>query len=88
MAEPIYKLKKGVNDIAIFENKYVNKDCSSDVFYSVTIQRSYKDKNTGQWQKQTISENSEGALLLADLIKEAGLKAIELEARNKEKAPF
>ena len=88
MAEPIYKLKKGVHDIAIFENSYVNKDGASDVFYSVTIQRSYKDKNTGQWQKQTISENSEGALLLADLIKEAGLKAIELEARNKEKAPF
>lgn len=88
MAEPVYKLRKGVHDIAVFENTYITKDGASDVFYSVTIQRSYKDKATGEWKRQTISEDSEGALILADLIKEAGLKAIELEARNKEKAPF
>lgn len=84
MAEIIYNF----HNIAVFKNSYINKEGVSDVFYSLNIQRSYKDKN-GQWVKQTISETPEGALLLADLTKLAGLKAIELNAnKNGEKTPF
>jgi hypothetical protein len=75
MAEPVYKLRKGVHDIAVFENTYITKDGASDVFYSMNIQRSYKDKN-GQWQKQTISETPEQALILASLIEKVATDII------------
>lgn len=89
MAEPIYKLKKGVHDIAVFENTYITKDGASDVFYSMNIQRSFKDKN-GQWQRQTISETPEQALILASLIEKVATDIISKDksSSNTDGVPF
>lgn len=76
MAEPIYKLKKGVHEIAVFENTFITKDGASDSFYSLSIQRSFKDKNSGEWKKQVISENLDDALILASLIEKVATDII------------
>lgn len=77
MADPIYKIKNGTQNVAVFANTYRKQDGTQDVFYSLTIQRSYKDKN-GEWKQQTISETPERACMLATLIQQAAFKAIAL----------
>lgn len=76
MAEPIFKIKSGTQSVACFENKYTKEDGTKDVFYSLVIQRSYKDKE-GNWQTQTINESPERGIVLAELIKSVAMKALE-----------
>lgn len=76
MAEPIYKLKNRVHNIAVFENNTFDKNGKPTRFYSLQIQRSYKNKDD-EWVRQTISETDENALILADLIKKAAMWCVE-----------
>lgn len=84
MSEPIYRIKNGVQSVAVFANTYTNKDGKQDTFHSLTIQRSYKDKN-GEWRQQTISETPERAYVLAALIQQAALRAISLNNKAQTK---
>lgn len=76
MAEPVYKLKNGTQNIAVFENYTYDKNGKPIKFYSLQIQRSYKNKDD-EWQRQTISEIDERAFVLADLIKKAAMWCVE-----------
>lgn len=76
MAEPVYKLKNGTQNIAVFENNTYDRNGKPIKFYSLQIQRSYKNKDD-EWQRQTISETDERALILADLIKKAAMWCME-----------
>lgn len=80
MAEPIYKLKNGIHSVAVFENSYTDKDGKQQLFSTLNIQRAYKDKN-GEWKHQTISDNPERAIVLAEMIKSTALWVI---SQNKE----
>lgn len=59
MGKPVKEMKEGVIKAAIWKNEYGGK-----VFYSVSISRSYKDKND-QW-KSTSSINEKD---ISDAIK-------------------
>ena len=67
MAEPIYKYKEGVIDIAVFENTFKTEKGTTKTIHSMVVQRSYKDKND-EWQKQKISGDLKDIVYLAGLI--------------------
>ncbi len=57
MQEKIYEkqgpevtLRSGVLSVAIWANPVVNQQGQEDAYRTVTIERRYKDKKTGQWQ--------------------------------------
>ena len=46
---PVYHLKAGGLQMAVWENESVNPDGSPGLYYTITFERRYKDKN-GEWQ--------------------------------------
>ncbi len=73
--EPAAKFRESPLEVSVWENEGENGK-----WYSVKVERSYKDKND-EWQKTT-SINSKHISILKDLLTQAAEKIEELEKEN------
>ena len=74
--QPAAKFRDGVLSVTVWPNDHTNDQGEVKVFYSLNIEKSYKDGDT--W-KNTQSYNAEDALKLASLLQQAHIKILELK---------